>query len=1184
MKKILHLSDFHITLDMGQPQNNTVITSLVQKLKTVEKKINVIVYTGDLIDSKSIGKIIENLDESEKAVAWDNYAEKSYKLASDYLSYIRDELGVDYGNVVVCCGNHDVNRNVKNSKKIECDIRDIYTSNEKFLQFNKFCDIMKLSNCSSDVCFKSIEGFNFLIANSNIIDQKQSGLCINCKAIDEMLNDKIDLLENNIKENKKEYNIFISHSPQSDFCENFKYSYPENKYESRLEKLNKYFGCMFAGDKHSNSVTGSEFLMGAPLCEEQITYGIYELKPNAKIVYKKIRFSKNEWNIYESDEVMDQILKESICYLKDSGVNVLYGFHNIDLEDSIKNFIDNKRTPRWKNINSLFKSYVTLQKPRPGQSGVEIEMGEEVIDHIINLINESTRTYPVIFRGIPKIGKSLLLTIIYIGMMSGFLNNTFKYIPMYFDMDKFLANTNKNQHNVDKIKKDILAFLEKGKVLSQTYTKPVCYIIDGMYKYSFDDECLEDFLIENMSEYEVYEGYENKIIYSVDSDSGLSQPTTKVHKQKKAEHILYFNPIITNKIQNDKKYISFVDAFAKLYNCDDPNVIRENIKNLHFQYIDLNSLLNFKEYLQTKDGNCCRTEIYRELSEKFIEERYIKSVSEICYELYYRDVLYSNIIERFELDTKNVINILRKQVNLRNYLIANHYVESMKEALNKKLDDIPENSVLNECFGFEISSFIHGIIEKSSCAALFASFEKEYYDKLSFKGKSMLTYLCGRLKYNQQKLKKLLQEEKNILEQAEVDDSDESKFFSLVANRSITISYITGVTKSDDCKSKYLESLISNSDVRKVNRQFYLLYYGDREIGQIPFNNEILEGFDFYNVYHTLSTRLNEWFEKGTKNKILDIELFTLCDLIQQRIDESIAYSKSDDVKIVKSFFYDEKHNRPTSDRAFDILTFMTKIINKYLTSFETNDQNDIFKIYLHEKEKEFNSALCKIKDGKLGEADKYDSSLLIKKCSHLSKVEKIGWKIPDDITTINKELYDSYNSNKSFETVLEHIYECYLIGLLYLPLNFDDDNYNKQKILNMLLIHDLGECYTEDYPPFYDKIDEIRSEESIFNKGLFVNGVHSDIADLTEYLQLWKEWELDRDDINIKIAKEIDKIHMIYKMLRLINETDIILKEGRIKKFFAEKRNIKTELGKKIYDIIITSNKDFVELIKLYN
>ncbi len=164
--------------------------------------------------------------------------------------------------------------------------------------------------------------------------------------------------------------------------------------------------------------------------------------------------------------------------------------------------------------------------------------------------------------------------------------------------------------------------------------------------------------------------------------------------------------------------------------------------------------------------------------------------------------------------------------------------------------------MLNQCFGFEISSFIHGIIAKSSCKALFANFEKEYYNKLSFKGKSMLTYLCGRLKYNQQELKNMLKIEKSILEQTAVDNSDESKFFSLVANRSITISYITGVTKSDDYKSEYLESLISNSDMRKVNRQFYLLYYGDRETGQIPFNNEILEGFDFYNVYHTLSTRL----------------------------------------------------------------------------------------------------------------------------------------------------------------------------------------------------------------------------------------------------------------------------------------------------------------------------------------
>ena len=211
---------------------------------------------------------------------------------------------------------------------------------------------------------------------------------------------------------------------------------------------------------------------------------------------------------------------------------------------------------------------------------------------------------------------------------------------------------------------------------------------------------------------------------------------------------------------------------------------------------------------------------------------------------------------------------------------------------------------------------------------------------------------------------------------------------------------------------------------------------------------------------------------------------------------------------------------------------------------------------------------------------DKFEPAALLKECSKISKTEKIGWKIEDDLTTINKQLYDYYKMNKSYETVLEHIYECYLIGLLYLPSRSGDTSYDKQKVLNMLLIHDIDECHSGDYPPFYDKIEEVKEEEAIFNKGLFIKGVHNNIADLTEYLELWQSWENDfADDINIKIAYEIDKIQMIYKMLRLLKDTDIKLSGERIQRFLMDKRKIKTEEGKKIYEIIITKNADFKDL-----
>ena len=84
--------------------------------------------------------------------------------------------------------------------------------------------------------------------------------------------------------------------------------------------------------------------------------------------------------------------------------------------------------------------------------------------------------------------------------------------------------------------------------------------------------------------------------------------------------------------------------------------------------------------------------------------------------------------------------------------------------------------------------------------------------------------------------------------------------------------------------------------------------------------------------------------------------------------------------------------------------------------------------------------------------------------------------------------------------------------------------------------------------------------------------------------MELWKLWEEDAtDDENVKIAKDIDKIHMVYKLLRLINETDIGLKEDRIKKFLQEKKKLKSVEGRQIYEILITNNKDFKNILEKY-
>lgn len=1172
MKRILHLSDFHITCGMSEPHENTKITTLLSKLKSSNMDFDIIVYTGDLIDSKAIMREIDENSVNDKAAAWDEKAEKAFDLAKKYFTYIKEQLNVNNDNIIICCGNHDVNRNIEDNESIDCKVKEVFSSNKKFAMFDKFCADMQLKECSSKAYFKNIGNLNFFVVNTNITNEKKDGLCLDCNNLKKVFEENKSKLKKSIQ-NNEHLNIFVAHSPQADYCEYFNFEYAENKYQSGFYDLSKYFDCNFVGDKHSAKITGSEFIMGAPLYEEQITYGIYEILDDLKMVSKKIKYDKGMWNIYESDNVMNAILKESIECLKGSGINFLYGFKNFDMEDAIKNYLGNKSSIRWTRINELFKAYTTLQRPREGQSGIEEKDFDNIIEHIIDIINNSDRTYPIILRGMPKIGKSLFLTIVYIGMMNGYLNNIFKYIPVYFNLDNFVEDKEHCKDQIDKI-------LNVGRVLSQNYNMPICFILDGMRQHIYEENCIEEYLFENINEYTEFNdgdtSFENKIIYSVDIDKEFNGPNTKIHTSKKAQYVLYFNPIMTKKLDDNEKYISFINAFSELYNCGTPDVICENIKKLNFQYIDLNTLINFKENLMISNTSVCKTELYKELAEKLIEKKELNKVSRACYELYYKNQWHKDVVEKYKDLSNNIFYILRKQVNLRNYLIAYNYFVTMENAVEKKRED--EIDVLNECFDREIASFITDIIYKENYSSSLIKFNEMYYESLSFKGKSMLTYLLGRLKLADRTLNSILEGQRKVLLKCNEPNGDEQEFFKLVAERSIIISSITGLNEYKSIKSEYINQLISSEKVRKVNRQFYMLYYGDRKSDDVPSNNEIKEGLDFYNVFYILSTRIRGGKETNN-SKLIEIELFTLCDLMQQRIDNPKACAWKSNDKIVRSIFYDEKHNKPNSNRAFYILNLMNQMISDYLKEFETSQYNELFKMYLHEKSKEYNAALCQVKDRALNENERYNAAKILEMCSKISKVEKIGWKIRDNITTLDEQLYNSYQNDKSYETVLEHIYECYLIGLLYLPSHGKGD-YNKQKILNILLIHDIGECIVGDYPPFYNKIRDIKEKEDIFNKGLYLNGVHEKNADLTGYLELWNEWQTNPSDTNTIIAKDIDKIQMIYKMLTLLMETDINLQEERIKSFYKERKNIKSEEGRNIYDLLIKNNEKFREKI----
>ncbi len=91
----------------------------------------------------------------------------------------------------------------------------------------------------------------------------------------------------------------------------------------------------------------------------------------------------------------------------------------------------------------------------------------------------------------------------------------------------------------------------------------------------------------------------------------------------------------------------------------------------------------------------------------------------------------------------------------------------------------------------------------------------------------------------------------------------------------------------------------------------------------------------------------------------------------------------------------------------------------------------------------------------------------------------------------------------------------------LLLRNEFPDADMNK--VVDMCIIHDLGECFTGDIPTFLKTDAERKTEDSLLQK--WINSMPSEAAD--ELTALYKEME-DQKTTESKIYKALDKLEAL--------------------------------------------------------
>ena len=104
-------------------------------------------------------------------------------------------------------------------------------------------------------------------------------------------------------------------------------------------------------------------------------------------------------------------------------------------------------------------------------------------------------------------------------------------------------------------------------------------------------------------------------------------------------------------------------------------------------------------------------------------------------------------------------------------------------------------------------------------------------------------------------------------------------------------------------------------------------------------------------------------------------------------------------------------------------------------------------------------------------------------------------------------------------ESVADHSYSMAIIGMVISDL----ENYDSEKILKMILLHDLAESKIGDFTPNkISKNEKEKLENNAFNE--IIEQLPNSIK--SEYDEIWKEYQ-NNSSLEAQIVHQIDKLEM---------------------------------------------------------
>lgn len=638
---LLHVSDFHLSDDENSlDYAKLALSELAKKLRDKGIQIDYLIHTGDVIDSIDVFEKAANqlpgckeylsakpteygtessnfkfdFERFSKEAAtdlkkkFDNNVKKlvtdRFNAACGLLREFFSELNVAPGNVIICCGNHDVlkpsgidNKTITctpheaSQWKYECPpaLTDVFKPFESFLDKLDVANSQKRCKKKEPISVCSLGGFDVLILNTNwtnYSEQRPGYYCIRCDQLKEIIDTAVDKRDNSDK-----LSFVVAHKPIYEICERPRLAYKryiETPFMSSLQKFIGNSGVYFCGDKHTRSIAHSSFhginhyIGGEPLrrpakgTEAEVEYNLLEIVDCKLGLERKIHMKYsygNGWccEIRPQDSRVSELYDISSKYIVRHILEILFGKKRIGPWDSLRQEIlgwtDEKRKSVIKNFDTLFKSICKYRLNGNIDVGIKDNIFTFVLARIKKSISDGTFSNIINARGEYDSGKSTFWGLLYLYSLYKYSMGEIDFIPAYFNFenDEMIQAVGKNISYYDAAKRAFEDFSRRIQYIADKEHQCVCYIIDGLDEQDSWSLYTEDSIGRGVLD--VLSTCHNTCYIMSFSQHRLPcfKNTMPVRKYNDTSDIIYFNPVdVREHGSTDKRFELFVSSYMRL--------------------------------------------------------------------------------------------------------------------------------------------------------------------------------------------------------------------------------------------------------------------------------------------------------------------------------------------------------------------------------------------------------------------------------------------------------------------------------------------------------------------------------------------------------------------------------------------------------------------------------------------